>query len=294
MGMGMDDPRRKPPGAPNDKQADQADSQLPLWPPEPSSPSPDSGPSPAAGSTADPPWALADLGAFIAFAVFSFLFVNLIAAALFSFLRSRLGWEMTIEEVFTEAPFVVSIQAGWEFLWFLFIYFTITMKYRRRFWQALRWKPGPQRRNFYLMAGVGLAFLAQLLFYFFPSEERLPIERLFTSVESAYLLAFFGVCVAPFVEELVFRGFFYPVFEKRWGLEAAVFLTAVMFAAIHVPQLRGGGPEIAAIFIVGAAFSYCRGKTGSLLPPFLMHLSYNACLFVSMYLSTDGFRELGG
>ena len=290
----MDDLRREPPGAPNDKQADQTDSQLPLWPPEPSPPSPDSGPSPGAGSTADPPWALADLGAFIAFAVFSFLLVNLVAASLFSFLRSRFGWEMTMEEVFTEAPFVVSIQAGWEFLWFLFIYFTITIKYRRQFWQALRWVQGPQRGSTYLMAGVGLAFLAQLLFYFFPSEERLPIERLFSSAESAYLLAVFGVCVAPFVEELVFRGFFYPVFEKRWGFEAAVFLSALLFAAIHAPQLSGGGPEIAAIFFVGGAFSYCRGKTGSLLPPFLMHLAYNACLFVSMYISTDGFRDLSG
>ena len=111
-----------------------------------------------------------------------------------------------MEEVFTEAPFVVSIQAGWEFLWFLFIYFTITLKYRRRFWQALRWKPGPQRGSSYLMAGVGLAFLAQLLFYFVPSEERLPIERLFSSVESAYLLAFFGSASHPLWRNWSFAG----------------------------------------------------------------------------------------
>ena len=100
--------------------------------------------------------------------------------------------------------------------------------------------------------------------------------------------------MAPFVEEVVFRGFFYPVFEKLWGFAAAVALTAALFTSLHVPQLRGGWTEIVAIFMVGVVFSYCRGKTGSLVPPFLMHLAYNACLFVSLYFSTDQFRTLKG
>jgi membrane protease YdiL (CAAX protease family) len=56
--------------------------------------------------------------------------------------------------------------------------------------------------------------------------------------------------------------------------------------------LWGGWEEIGAIFVVGVAFSYTRGKTGSLAPSYLMHLGYNMALFASLYLSTDGFRTL--
>ncbi|MBI4459578.1 MAG: CPBP family intramembrane metalloprotease, partial [Acidobacteria bacterium] len=178
-------------------------------------------------------------------------------------------------------------------LWLFFIYFIITVKYRRRFWEAIRWLREP-RPGAYLLAGVALALGANLIFSLFPSEKQLPIERLFSSTQSAYVLAIFGICVAPFVEELVFRGFFYPLFERLWGLAVAVLLSAGLFALIHIPQLRGGWQEIAAIFFVGAAFSYCRGKTGSLLPPYLMHVGYNASLFVGLYFSTDRFRSLQG
>jgi membrane protease YdiL (CAAX protease family) len=51
---------------------------------------------------------------------------------------------------------------------------------------------------------------------------------------------------------------------------------------------------MAAIYCVGVALSYTRGKTGSLLPAYLMHLGYNATLFVSLYLTTDQFRALQG
>ena len=271
------------------KSAD-AGSQLSLWPAEPEplgSPAPPPGP--------DPPWSLADLGAFILFAAVSFLLANMVAVAVFLALRRGLAWKTTMEQAFLQTPFVVSMQTGWELLWFVFIYLTVTIKYRQRFWEAVKWAGRPHAgAAAYLLGGVALAFLAQLLFYLFPSEKELPIEKLFSSPGSAYLLAVFGICVAPFVEELVFRGYFYPVFEKLWGLLAAVVLTALLFASIHIPQLKGGWQEIASIFVVGAAFSYCRGKTGSLVPPFLMHLAYNASLFVSLYLSTDRFRSLRG
>ena len=139
-----------------------------------------------------------------------------------------------------------------------------------------------------------MASLAQLLFYLSPSEKELPIEKLFTSPAAGYLLTAFGICVAPFVEELVFRGFFYPVFERLWGFVTAVVVTGLLFALIHASQLWGGWREIAAIFVVGLTLSYFRGKTGSLVPSFLMHLAYNTALFVSLYFSTDHFRALNG
>ena len=242
----------------------------------------------------DPPWSIEDLVAFILFAFLSFIFANVMAVGIFSLLRRYFGWHLSVEQAFTRAPWVVSMQTGWEILWLFFIYFTVNVKYRQRFWEALKWVRAPGNPAAYLAGGAAIALTAQFIFNLLPSHKELPIERLFSGPESAYLLSFFGVLVAPFVEELVFRGFFYPVFERMWGLWAAVAMTALLFAAIHVPQLSGGREEITSIFIVGVVFSYCRGKTGSLTASYLMHLSYNAALFVSLYFSTDRFRMLKG
>jgi len=285
-----------------ESEENESNTQLSLWPPEPQTPVPepilspgDSAlPPPSPPPSPEPPWSLADLFAFVLFAVFSFLLANVLAVAVFSELRHRFFENISLEEALTATPSVVTMQTVWEILWLAFIYVTVSKKYQRRFWQALKWVRDPHPAVIYLAGGAGLAVGAQLTMNLFPTEKHLPIEKLFTSPESGYLLAVFGICVAPFVEELVFRGFFYPVFERLWGLAAAVILTALLFAAIHVPQLSGGWEEITAIFVVGLIFSYCRGKTRSLLPPFLMHLAYNAALFVSLYFSTDRFRNLKG
>jgi len=235
---------------------------------------------------ADPAWTLTDLGAFVVW-----VFLTLVAIV---FLRQAFGGQSLEPEAYTQAPLLVAMQVGLEALWLGFIYFTITVKYQRPFWDALRWKLGAHRPRNWLAAGALMALAAQLYFLASPSGNELPIEKLFSSPGSGYVLAVFGIFVAPFFEELVFRGFVYPVFERMWGFAAAVLLTALLFAVIHVPQLWGGWEEIATIFVVGAAFSYSRGKTGSLVPSYLMHLGYNMALFVLLYLSTDGFRTLKG
>jgi membrane protease YdiL (CAAX protease family) len=246
-------------------------------------------------------WTLMDLGAFVLFAAFALPAAFFATAAVFVGLRAIFGWETTVDEAFMRAPVIVAMQTLWEVFWLGFIFFTVTIKYRREFWDAMRWTRGAgseihaalRPRN-WLATGAVLALAAQLYFYIAPTENELPIERLFASPGAGYVLMLFGILVAPFVEEMVFRGFFFPVFEQRWGLGVAVLLTALLFAVIHASQLWGGWEEITAIFVVGLAFSYVRGRTGSLMPSYLMHLGYNTALFVSLYLSTDGFRTLDG
>ena len=309
----MDD-RSQPATSPSGVKRTEREAQLPLWPAEWSAPvseptesltdskpaqppmawEPAPQPVKPPAAQIDPPWKLSDLGLFIVFAMLTFLFANAVAAGVFLLLRRSLGWNLRIDQMMTLTPFLVLMQVVWESLWFMFIYHTVTVKYRRPFWQGIRWLPTPPGPKTFILAGIILAVVAQGLFSLFPSEKNLPIERLFSSTASGYLLALFGICVAPFMEELVFRGFFYPVFERMWGFVAAVLVTALLFALIHAPQLSGGLTEMAAIYCVGVALSYARGKTGSLVPSYLMHLGYNATLFVSLYLTTDQFRTLQG
>ena len=174
----------------------------------------------------------------------------------------------------------------------LYIYSVVRFKHRLPFWAGLRWPRATSTPvGKFVIAGAALAVLVQILWL--PSETKLPIERLFHSQEAVYLLAAFGILVAPLVEEVIFRGFLFAAFERVWGLRSAVWSTSVLFAAIHVPQLRGGVTAMVAIFGVGLAFSWIRARTGSLAPPYFMHLAYNSTLFVLLYFATEGFRQFG-
>jgi membrane protease YdiL (CAAX protease family) len=67
--------------------------------------------------------------------------------------------------------------------------------------------------------------------------------------------------------------------------------SAVLFASIHAAQLGGALPELGAIFLVGVTLGYARGRSGSLVPGFLMHTAYNATLFTVIAAATKGFHD---
>ena len=161
----------------------------------------------------------------------------------------------------------------------LFIYFTITFKYKVPFWSSIKWgNLNIVQVNFYVLTGMLLALVMGFLSGFISEEKNPPITELLKYPESAILLGIVAVLVAPFIEEVIFRGFIYPVLERRWGQYTAVFLTALMFVSLHVSQLWGSWLGISAIFFVGLLLSIVRAKTDSLFPSFLLHLSYNTTL----------------
>lgn len=244
---------------------------------------------PIPNPVADPPWGIRDLLQVALFIFTAVLLSQTVGYLLFRYFSGdpSLGIGGTTEDV----RFVLPVQLAAYGLTVGFVFLMIEGKYNRNFWEAIRWRSVGGRAPLFLLAGIALAFASQLVPVLFPSERHLPIEKLFTGPLSGYLLAGFGVGIAPFVEELIFRGVVYPVLEVRWGLEAAVLSTAALFAAIHAPQLGGGLPQVGYIFLVGVALSYARGRTGNLVPPYLIHVSYNATLFTALYLSSEGFRK---
>ncbi len=58
---------------------------------------------------------------------------------------------------------------------------------------------------------MGLGVLSRLL----PIPKSLPMDQFFQNRQGAYLMMIFGVAVAPLAEEMLFRGFLYPVLD-RW------------------------------------------------------------------------------
>jgi len=78
------------------------------------------------------------------------------------------------------------------------------------------------------------------------------------------------VLVAPFVEELTFRGVGYALLG-RISTTLAFLGTSIAFAAAH--GLING---FAALFLFGAAVAFLRMRTGSIYPGMLLHGTFNA------------------
>lgn len=96
------------------------------------------------------------------------------------------------------------------------------------------------------------------------------------SIVAMYFLA---VVVAPVVEEVIFRGYFYAVFKKWAGGFASLIFTAALFAVVHnnvavLPSLM--------ILAVGLTLAY--EWSGSILVPIAMHATFNG-LQLAMILS---------
>lgn len=75
-----------------------------------------------------------------------------------------------------------------------------------------------------------------------------------------------GIC-----EEVLFRGVVLSALRKRMTSHAAVWITAVLFAAVHM-DAAGFLPRT----VLGAALGYVTLRSGSLLPAILLHAAYNA------------------
>jgi membrane protease YdiL (CAAX protease family) len=93
------------------------------------------------------------------------------------------------------------------------------------------------------------------------------------------------VVAAPLSEEFVFRGFFFPgIVASRWGAPAAVLISAVIWAAIHVQYDLFG---VALIFVSGLFLGAVRVWTGSTLLTIALHAFANlvATLEIAVQLS---------
>ena len=88
----------------------------------------------------------------------------------------------------------------------------------RSFAQGVHWRSAIVQRRWWLLVGIGIAtsVTVQLLSNFLPIPKELPIDKFFTNRIGVWLVAIFGVTVAPAFEELAFRGFLLPSLATAW------------------------------------------------------------------------------
>jgi uncharacterized protein len=94
---------------------------------------------------------------------------------------------------------------------------------------------------------------------------------------SSKILIIVVTVIAPFSEEIFFRGFMYSAFKKSWGVNAGLFLSSFLFAVAHL-EIYSFIP----IMIIGWLLAYLFEKTKSLLPAIFLHGVYNLILVMSL------------
>lgn len=173
----------------------------------------------------------------------------------------------------------------------VFLYLLVEGKYHVRFWQAIRWN-WPLHEWKWLGFGVVMLLALSMLENILPMPKDTPFDKLFARPRDAYLLAIIAVTLGPLVEELFFRGFFYPVLARRWGMAWGVFLTALPFALMHMPQYGYAWGALLVILIVGIVCGVVRAVTQSVGASFLVHAGYNGTQMLIAVLWTRGFTHM--
>lgn len=237
-----------------------------------------------------PAWSAWDVLAvlvFTAVAVFGFSLAALFIA------RAVPGYRHApIAELATNARIVIGAQAAAYPLVLIFMFVLVRSRTRERFGRAIHWNwPGISAPGFFVL-GIILAVAIDGLSRFLPIPKSLPMDKYFNDAASAYLMAAFGMTLAPLLEELFFRGLLYPVLRRAFGLIIGVLLTAAAFAAIHGTQLGYAWAPILSIFVVGVVFTVARERSNSVAASFLMHCGYNFSLFALLWLASDHYRHL--
>jgi membrane protease YdiL (CAAX protease family) len=90
--------------------------------------------------------------------------------------------------------------------------------WKKSFFTGVHWRGATALRLSWRLPGlaVGCFVLALIDDKLLPGPEHAPIEDLFRTPRAAWMMFFFGITIAPLLEEIVFRGFLLPAFSTAF------------------------------------------------------------------------------
>lgn len=130
-------------------------------------------------------------------------------------------------------------------------------------------------------------YVSVLKFFFGVEAPSSKIEQLISSnnVSSTILIVVTAV-IAPFCEEIYFRGFLYSAFKKNFGVTIGLFLSSLFFSLAHLEFY-----SFIPIFVIGWILAYIFEKTKSIFTVIILHSVYNLIL-ISILLGKIQFVKM--
>jgi uncharacterized protein len=258
-----------------------------------------------------------DLGILIAFILVSTLAAG---ALIWSAVHFHLFGVTTFTDAATEIHYALGSEVSIYLLTFLCCLLLFPVFWQKGFFAGLQWNASTaitMRRPLFTAAFI-CVILALINGWLLPGPDDAPIDKVFRSPGAAWLMFAFGVTVAPFFEELAFRGFLLPAFctawdwsiertthlsppplgengHPQWSTGAMVIgsiLTSVPFAWMHAEQTGNSFGPLLLLFCVSLVLCWARLSTRSLAASVFVHASYNFLLFSIMFVGTSGFKHL--
>ena len=124
----------------------------------------------------------------------------------------------SVEQMQTDPRIVIPVEAIVYAVAAAAAFLIFPLFWQRPFSDGVHWRGlvAEQRWWVLVLIGVATSLVVQFLSNFLPIPKELPIDKFFTNPLGVWLIAIFGVTVAPAFEELAFRGFLLPSLATAW------------------------------------------------------------------------------
>jgi CAAX protease family protein len=126
-------------------------------------------------------------------------------------------------------------------------------------------------------------YLLTVLHLHLQTNDQFVLQQSKTAPLSTYATLIASVLVAPFCEEIFFRGFVFPGLLRGMSPGWAIVLSALIFAVAHADP-----GSFAVLFFIGLALAFVRWRTDSLWPGILLHLLNNGVGALLIVLAMHG------
>lgn len=185
-----------------------------------------------------------------------------------------LGWDVSAKSA-TDIRLILTSEGVLYLVTFGLCMAVFPHVWNRGFFAGVHWRGEVALQRFWFLAGTaaGCLTLAILDEWLMPGPSGSPIEKMLRTPGAAWLMFGFGITIAPFFEEMFFRGFLLPTLCTAcdWVAEKVSVDSQVRFVANGRPVWSTNAVSITAVMFVG----------------------FPACLYVAWYAFSTGRLSLG-
>jgi membrane protease YdiL (CAAX protease family) len=226
----------------------------------------------------------------------------------------------TMEKAANDVHYILGSEAAIYLITFVLGFLVFPLFWKQSFFTGVHWRGAAALRLTWRLPFLALSCFALALLddQLLPGPKNTPIDEIFRTPGAAWMMFAFGVTLAPFFEEIVFRGFLLPALctscdwigerfthtrprpldansQPQWSIAAMVIasiFTSLPFALMHGEQTGHSFGPLLLLIVVSLILCAVRLKTRSLAASTLLHACYNFLIFSSMMVGTGGFRHL--